>query len=596
MKRRYVAISILMIACMTLNGCASKKSSKSSGEEATIYGEVSKVDSDNITIKVGTLKKDQSDGGTPKSSELELTGEEKVVSVEKDTVIQREGMGAPPNQSASDGESMQKPDGNPPAQQETIALSDITVGDTISVSMDNSGKAVSITVMNGNMGAGAGAQGVDSYNAVTEISDGTKKQITGQDLSSTGKDENALLVSGGSVANVQNSKLSRNSLNSTGGDNASFYGVGAAALTTDGTLYVADSDIQTDAAGGTGIFAYGKGTVYAANTKITTKQDTSGGIHAAGGGTLYAWDMNVETNGGSAAAIRSDRGGGKMRIDGGTYTSNGTGSPAVYSTADIAVNNATLKANGSEAICIEGRNAIRLFDTSLTGNMKDDSQNDCTWNVILYQSMSGDSEEGNSIFEMYGGSLTAKNGGMFYTTNTESTITLSDVKMTYAEDNDFFLRCTGNQNQRGWGQSGQNGADCLFTAIKQEMEGDVIWDAVSKLDFYMTKDSQLKGAVKQDNSCAGTGSGGDCNFYIQKDSTWTVTGDSELSSLQNAGNIVDEKGKTVTIKGTDGKIYVKGDSQYSVVVGEYQEKADVSGASKASSASEYQEEKPSELG
>lgn len=39
-----------------------------------------------------------------------------------------------------------------------------------------------------------------------------------------------------------------------------------------------------------------------------------------------------------------------MVVDGGSYTSNGTGSPAVYSTADIAVNNADLTANGSEAV------------------------------------------------------------------------------------------------------------------------------------------------------------------------------------------------------------------------------------------------------
>ena len=115
-------------------------------------------------------------------------------------------------------------------------------------------------------------------------------------------------------------------------------------------------------------------------------------------------------------------------------------------------------------------------DSDLTGNMSDDSRNDCTWNVILYQSMSGDSEVGNSTFEMDGGSLTAKNGGMFYTTNTESTITLDDVDITNAEDSEFFLKCTGNANQRGWGTTGANGADCLFTAIDQTMEGNVIWD------------------------------------------------------------------------------------------------------------------------
>ena len=56
------------------------------------------------------------------------------------------------------------------------------------------------------------------------------------------------------------------------------------------------------------------------------------------------------------AAIRSDRGGGTMTV------------------------------NGSEAVCIEGLNSLKLTNCDLTGNMQDLSQNDCTWNVILYQS------------------------------------------------------------------------------------------------------------------------------------------------------------------------------------------------------------------
>lgn len=225
-----------------------------------------------------------------------------------------------------------------------------------------------------------------------------------------------------------------------------FYGVGAAALVTDGTLNISNSTIESDAAGGAGVFAYGSGTAYVSDTTITAMQNTAGGIHVAGGGTLYAWDLNVERNGESSAAIRSDRGSGTMVVDGGSYTSNGVGSPAVYSTADITVHDADLTANGSEAICIEGLNTIRLFDCDLTGNMSDLEQNDCTWNVILYQSMSGDSEVGNSTFEMSGGTLTAKNGGMFYTTNTESTFVLSDVNIVNADDSEFLLKCTGNSN------------------------------------------------------------------------------------------------------------------------------------------------------
>ena len=500
--------------------------------------------------------------------------------------------------SNSTSDSDQKSDSSE-SESEDIDFDDLAVGDIVEISYDEDGDVVTVTVLMSENGMGMGqpgggtSNGVDSYDAVNEYSEDTT--VDGETISSTGTDENAIHVTDGAKVSIKNSKITRTSSDSTGGDNSSFYGVGAAVLTTDGTSYISNTTIDTDAAGAAGIFAYGDGVVYAADSTITTKQDTSGGIHAAGGGTLYAWNLTAETSGNSSAAIRSDRGGGTMVVDGGSYTSNGTGSPAIYSTADITVNDATLTANGSEAICIEGLNTIRLFDCDLTGNMSDDSQNDCTWNVILYQSMSGDSEVGNSTFEMNGGTLTAKNGGMFYTTNTESTITLSNVDIKNSDDSEFFLRCTGNNNQRGWGQSGSNGADCLFTAIDQEMSGDVIWDSISQLDFYMTDGSTLTGAVQDDETYAGNGGDGYCNFYIEKGSKWVVTGDSTLTNLYNAGTIVDENGNTVTIKGTDGTVYVKGTSSYTITVDSYEISVDLSGASTTSSWSDYEVAKPAEL-
>lgn len=436
------------------------------------------------------------------------------------------------------------------------------------------------------MGAPGGQQGApDSYDAANEYTEDAESD--GKSFVSTGTDENAVLVDSGAKVTIKNAQISRQSSDSTGGDNSSFYGIGAAVLAKDGTVNVSGSEITTDAAGAAGVFAYGDGTAYVSDTTITTQQDTSGGIHVAGGGTLYAWNVNAETSGESSAAIRSDRGGGTIVADGGTYTSNGVGSPAIYSTADIAVSDAQLTANGSEAVCIEGLNSIHLFNSDLTGNMADDEQNDCTWNVILYQSMSGDSEVGNSTFEMEGGSLTAKNGGMFYTTNTESTFLLSGVDIAYTDDSEFFLRCTGNENRRGWGSVGSNGADCLFTAKEQEMQGDVIWDSVSDLDFYMTDGSTLTGAVVDDESCAGEGGDGVCNFYISDDSTWVVTGDSTLTGLQCAGTITDENGNTVSVVGTDGTVYVDGDSEWTVTVESYEDTADLSGAAASTTWNDY---------
>ena len=584
-------------------------------------------------------------------SMLDLTGEEQTITITADTVITKQAGGMQPggdgqnggapekpegdgqnsdssdgasdsqdaaddnqeseNTDSQDGEEPEKPDGNgQSAEAAEISLSDIQEGDIVSITLDEDGNAASITVMSMEMGGqgqpggdeqgapGQGgpdgqSQGVDSYTAANEYTEDTT--VSNETIESTGTDENAALISSGANVTLDNDTITRTSADSQGGDNSSFYGVGAAVLATDGTAYVKDGSVTTDAAGGAGLFAYGDGTVYASGTIVKTTQDTSGGVHVAGGGTLYGWDLDVETNGESSAAIRSDRGGGTMVIDGGNYVSNGVGSPAIYSTADIAVSNASLTANGSEAVCIEGLNSIHLYDCDLTGNMSDLDQNDNTWTVILYQSMSGDSEVGNSTFQMDGGSLTSENGGVFYTTNTESTITLNNVDINYNDDNEFFLQCTGNTNQRGWGQSGVNGADCHFTGISQDMQGDVIWDSISDLDFYLTEGSSLTGAVVDDESYAGEGGEGYCNVYVSADSTWTVTGDSTVSSLENEGTIVDSNGKTVTIQGTDGTVYVQGDSEYTITTGSYSDTADMSGATAIQDQSVYTVEKPDQL-
>ena len=562
------------------------------------------TESTDETVDDKTDKGEAPDREAP--SMLELTGEEQEITVTDSTVITKQSMGG--GQGTPGGEASEKPDGEASdgngqapdgtGQTEEITLDDIKEGDVVAITLDDDGNAATVTVQSMEMGGGQGgsggqASGVDSYDAANEYS--SDETVSDTSLESTGTDENAALVSNGAEVTFNNDVISRTSSDSQGGDNSSFYGVGAAVLATDGTAYVKDSTVTTDSKGGAGLFAYGDGTVYAADTNITTQQDTSGGIHAAGGGTLYAWDLNVETDGESSAAIRSDRGGGKMVVDGGTYTSNGVGSPAVYCTADIAVNNAELTANGSEAVCIEGLNSLRLYNSNLTGNMSDDDQNDTTWTVILYQSMSGDSEVGNSTFQMDGGTITSQNGGLFYTTNTECTIALKDVDITYNDDSEFFLQCTGNNNQRGWGQSGANGSDCSFTADSQDMKGNVIWDSISDLDFYMTNGSTLEGAFVNDETYAGNGGDGYCNVVIDKDSTWTVTGDSTITSLSNEGTITDADGKTVSIVGTDGTTYVEGDSDYTITVDSYQDSADASNATAIDDWSNYEVERPENL-
>ncbi|SFR87977.1 autotransporter outer membrane beta-barrel domain-containing protein [Anaeromicropila populeti] len=616
-----LALSLMITSCngnqSTSEGTAATESvvqTDSQYSSEIIYGQVSSLSGSEIILTLGTISSFMDAMGEPPSGETP-SGEAPSGETATEEAATEEVM---PGEPPSGGGNM--PESIFTAGDETYTLTisdesviylegdtetqgtlaDIQADDILSVEFDASGEVSKVTVLNaassssmGQPGMNNQSSGVDSYDAVKTYTEDTT--VDGDTFTSTGTDENAILVQDGAKLVLNNITLDRTSEDSTGGDNSSFYGVGAGLLVTDGTAYVNGGTFTTDAAGGAGIFSYGDGIVYVDDATINTTANTSGGIHVAGGGTLYAWDLNVETNGESAAAVRSDRGSGTMVIDGGSYTSNGVGSPAVYCTADIAINDAQLTATGSEAVCIEGLNSLRLYNSDLTGNMPTNEQNDCNWTVILYQSMSGDSEVGNSTFQMKGGSITSKSGGVFYTTNTECTITLEDVDMNYSDTNEFFLQCTGNTNARGWGSSGSNGSDCVFTGISQDMTGDVIWDSVSNLDFYMTSGSTLTGAFVNDETYAGAGGIGYANLYISQDSKWIVTKDSEVSNLYSEGTIVDESGKTVRIVGEDGTVYVDGTSDITITVGTYSDSVDLTGANTVSDYENYAVEKPEEL-
>lgn len=64
-----------------------------------------------------------------------------------------------------------------------------------------------------------------------------------------------------------------------------------------------------------------------------------------------------------------------------------------------------------------------------------------------------------------------------------------------------------------------------------------------------------------------------------------------LSKLSSEGTIIDEEGKSVTIKGSDGTTYVEGEGDLTITVDAYENRVDVSGASVVTSWSDYEEEK-----
>ena len=402
-------------------------------------------------------------------------------------------------------------------------------------------------------GSGTVTQGTS---ANTIDTDTTEYSTT---YTSTGDDENALRVDGATVTlnGVTVNKSAGSSSNTEDGD---FYGMNAALLATNGaTLTIENSTITSSAQNGNGVFSYGEGTtVNISDSTIKTSADNSGGIQTTGGGTTNATNLTVETSGNSSAAIRSDRGGGTVNVDGGSYTSNGYNSPAAYSTADITVKNADLTANNSEALVIEGQNSITLENCTVTGNMSDDkgtSSDENVHNVMIYQSMSGDADVGTSSFSMIGGSLTGKNGDLFYITNTHSVITLSGVTLTNEDSDANLMTITGNSASHGWGTAGSNGAQVELTADNQKLEGKIVVDSISTLDLTLQNGSSFTGTINiVDNAEGGTAVDDNAVVTIGSGCTWTLTGDCTITSLTNNGTI-NFNSHTITL--ADGTVLSK---------------------------------------
>ena len=410
----------------------------------------------------------------------------------------------------------------------------------------------------GNAPGGFGGSGTvtQGTSATTITEDGTYSSTS---YSSTGDDENALRIDGATVTldSVTVDKSAGSSSNTEDGD---FYGQNAALLATNGAnVTIKNATVNSSAQNGNGIFSYGTGTtVNVSDSTITTTADNSGGIQTTGGGTTNATNLTVNTSGNSAAAIRSDRGGGTVVVDKGTYTSNGYNSPAVYSTADVTVSNASLTANNSESLVIEGKNSIKLNNCDVSGNMSStegSSSDENVHNVMIYQSMSGDAEVGASEFDMTGGSLTGNNGDMFYITNTHSIINLSNVDITNKNADAYLMCVTGNSAARGWGKAGANGAQVEFTASNQTLNGDIAVDTVSTLNMTLTDSSDFTGTINIiDNAQNGTAVDNNAVVTIDSDSTWTLTGNCTVTSLENNGTI-NFNGHTITL--ADGTVLSK---------------------------------------
>lgn len=412
---------------------------------------------------------------------------------------------------------------------------------------------------------GGGPGGAPGGGSSSEVVYAGAEEITseasqdGKTYSSTSADESALMVNTSDSVTITNATVTKTG-DSDGGDNCNFYGQNAALLVKGGsTTTITGGNITSNATGANGVFCYGGNggqngatgdgtTVIISDTTITTTGNGSGGIMTTGGGVTKAYNLTVTTSGASSAPIRTDRGGGTVTVDGGTYTSNGLGSPTIYSTADITVSNATLISNLSEGVCIEGLNSITLNNCDLTANNTKCNGNATFYDsIMIYQSMSGDASNGTSTFSMTGGSLTSKNGHVFHVTNTSAVITLNGVKITNEDSEKVLLSVCDD----GW-SGGSNVA--TLNASGQSLNGAMLVGDNSTLTLNLSNGSAftgyINGNIKNASGTTVSTEVGTVNVTLDGTSTWTLTGDSYVTSFTGDASNVISNGYTLYVNGT----------------------------------------------
>ena len=343
------------------------------------------------------------------------------------------------------------------------------------------------------------------------------KSIAHESMTNTTADQNAFIGKNKAVIDIENSVFDKTG-DTTSDDNSNFRGQNAVVLGIEGSqINIKGSNITSNSKGSNAVFATGEGSVInVENTNIHTKSDSSRGLDATYKGTVNGKNLTITTEGAHSATLATDRGEGTITAEAAKLTTSGEGSPVIYSTGNIMVNNVNGIANNSEVGVVEGKNSITLTNSNVTG-YKDNG-------FMLYQSFSGDAESGIARLKAENNTLTTHATGAFlYVNNTTAEVDLSNNVISMPNTSTLVKAAADSR----WGKTGENGGHLTLRTSNQELSGNIMADSISTIALDMTNGSSLVGAVNTDNAAK------EVTVKLSKDSNWILTGDSYIKSLNN---------------------------------------------------------------
>lgn len=400
------------------------------------------------------------------------------------------------------------------------SLSELAEGDMIEVVLDEDQEtAVSITVQPEGSGPENGSNAAEDIPLKgAKTIDGEKATSSDESFSSAADDENTILVT-----NRGNLKLAGASLSKSGDtsseDYSNFYGQNAVLAVTSGSLAeLTNVEITSSGEGSNAIFATGEDASILVDTaRIHTKGNSSRGLDATYGGTITASNVDISTEGAHCAALATDRGEGTIDAAGASLSTQGEGSPCIYSTGKITVRDSSGTASRAQTLVVEGKNSVDLTNCKLKGGGDN--------GLMLYQSTSGDAQTGTAVLSATDSRLTTTSSGpMIYVTNTDAQVTLTNTRLKFPGST--LITAAGNETNN-WGVPGENGGNLTLTAIRQKLDGKISCDAISTVSLTLSQDSVFTGAIDPEHT------GKTTSIQLDDSSSWNVTEDSYVAFLNN---------------------------------------------------------------
>lgn len=342
--------------------------------------------------------------------------------------------------------------------------------------------------------------------------------------------KSVIQVSNKAKYNATNLELTKESGKSTDFDSSTLYGLNSTFIAKEGSeIFLEDSKLSSSISYSSAFFATGlETTATLNNVELSTDKDNSSALNASSEAKIDISNSEIKTKGNNSDAIKTLDANSLININDSTITTEGQNSTLLYSKGKIEALNIKGTSNSYLAI-IEDRNSLELTNANLITNGQDKTINEYLGAFLIYSQESASASNNytsakldiiDSIIEINKDSSWYDKTPLFYLTNTEANINITNTTLNYGSD--ILLKAVANSE---YGDIGDNAASVTLTATDQELTGEIIVDSNSKVRLNLNN-STYEGKINVDNLSANV------DVTFDYDSRWELTGDSYINILQ----------------------------------------------------------------